>query len=130
MKKRVKLDVATNRQAAAAFTGSMVAWCDHPDVQVTCSPHDDDVSVQDVLVKHRVGEAPGQTTFHIVTYADNHRAQVIERWVLEVTACIRIDIKVPPRLPPSPSPRDPCLAGCRGSRLIRLLRPARACRRG
>jgi hypothetical protein len=34
MKKRVKVDVATNRQAAAAFTGSMVAWCDHPDVQV------------------------------------------------------------------------------------------------
>ena len=46
MKKRVKVDVTTNKQAAAAFTGNMVAWCDHPDVQVTCSPHDDDVSVQ------------------------------------------------------------------------------------
>jgi len=93
MKKRVKIDVTSNKQAAAVFTGSMVAWCDHADVQVTCSPHDDDVSVQDVLVKHRVGDAPGVTVFHIVTYADNHRAQVIERWVLEITACVRIDIK-------------------------------------
>jgi hypothetical protein len=99
MKKRIKLDVATNKQAAAAFTGNMVAWSDHPDVQVTCSPHDDDVSVQDVLVKHRVGDAPGVTTFHIVTYADNHRAQVIERWVLEITACVRIDLKVRPHRP-------------------------------
>ena len=104
MKKRVKLDVATNRQAAAAFTGNMVAWCDHPDVQVTCSPHEDDVSVQDVLVKHRVGDAPAVTTFHIVTYADSHRAQVIERWVMEITACVRIDLKVPPL--PSPSSRS------------------------
>ena len=46
MKKRVKIDVTSNKQAAAVFTGSMVAWCDHADVQVTCSPHDDDVSVQ------------------------------------------------------------------------------------
>ena len=100
MKKRVKLDVSANRLAAAAFTGNMVAWCDHPDVQVSCSPHDDDVSVQDVLVKHRVGDAPGVTTFHIVTYADNHRAQVIERWVLEITACVRIDLKARPPPPP------------------------------
>lgn len=100
MKKRVKLDVASNRQAAQSFTGNMVAWCDHPDVQVTCSPHDDDVSVQDVLVKHRVGDAPGVTTFHIVTYADNHRAQVIERWVIEITACVRIDLKVCSPFPP------------------------------
>jgi hypothetical protein len=100
MKKRVRLDVGSNRQAAAVFTGNMLAWCDHPDVQVSCSPHDDDVSVQDVLVKHRVGDAPGVTTFHIVTYADNHRAQVIERWVLEITACVRIDLKARPPPPP------------------------------
>ena len=65
---------------------------------------------QDVLVKHRVGDAPGVTVFHIVTYADNHRAQVIERWVLEITACVRIDIKVNspiPFRPPSTSPPPP-----------------------
>jgi hypothetical protein len=139
MKKRVKLDVAANRQAAHTFTGSMVAWCDHPDVQVSCSPHDDDVSVQDVLVKHRVGDAPGVTTFHIVTYGDNHRAQVIERWVMEVTACVRIDLKVGPSIvtvsryslphpsfnppPHTHTNTSPPLSGCSWRSLVCIVRP-------
>ena len=81
---------------------------------------------QDVLVKHRVGDAPGVTVFHIVTYADNHRAQVIERWVLEITACVRIDIKVNspiPFRPPSTSPPPLPPPGCRRRSIIRLFRP-------